>query len=635
MNYKIFVVLLFILFSFPLSSQSSVAQEEFVGIEVDFYEKEFWAGMESFQKETYFETVSFLAPVLEAWSISPENHHHLGTAAKVYGLALIKSGRQKEAVQAVASFHEKGILDEEGLYNCGLVALQAGDFQLAYQVFSGAASSLENPSFDFYYLAAISAFNLGKWQDAEVFFKKSLSQQRPVRETMEAAKKAFFQNYYLGLSQFRQGKLESSYATLEPLCQLNGGAVQSASFAVEGRQAQAIALHCALQLYFKTEATSWWKKGAVLAQSLVDTAESATQKQEAVLLAAKIYGDGGQYQQALELLSPYAQSRDALSLSCRFLRCELLTSLGKLEEAIQAYGELAEICGTFPAGAQSREVVALGDRSAYRQGELLYSLGKNREAALAFALYRRHYPAGSYRDAALYFNGEALEKEGETHQGILQHETLLKQHPSSPYVFSSMVALVDLYKKTEEYDRGLAVGNHILSQFPQQAQEVNIQGKMVELRLLAQGMELNHASLLAEFQQAGKTGTVAGRRLGLELAHFYVNAFDGTAEGEELLLQILEECGAGEEAVAAGATSLLGDLYRGQNRYQEAAGYFLQAAQSYLAMGNLQEEAASALYRGAESFDAAGMTADSRAVAHRLVALFPKSPWTRAVKIFL
>ena len=141
MNYKIFVVLLFILFSFPLSSQSSVAQEKSVGIEVDFYEKEFWAGMESFQKETYFETVSFLAPVLEAWSISPENHHHLGTAAKVYGLALIKSGRQKEAVQAVASFHEKGILDEEGLYNCGLVALQAGDFQLAYQVFSGAASS--------------------------------------------------------------------------------------------------------------------------------------------------------------------------------------------------------------------------------------------------------------------------------------------------------------------------------------------------------------------------------------------------------------------------------------------------------------------------------------------------------------
>ncbi|MBO5690895.1 MAG: tetratricopeptide repeat protein, partial [Spirochaetaceae bacterium] len=601
----------------------------------DFYEKAFWAGMEAFRKESYLETVASLAKVLEAWSSSPENHKHLGTAANVYGLALIKSGRQREAVQAVASFYEKGLLDEEGLYNCGLVALQGGDFQLAYEVLSQGANSVENPSFDFYYLAAISCFNLGKWQDSEVFFKKSLQQQHLARETMEGAKKAFFQNYYLGLAQFRQGKLEASYDTLEPLCQLKGGAFQSASFAAEKRQTQAIAQHCALQLYFKTNATSWWKKGAVLAQNFVNSAESPRQKQEAVLLAAKIYGDGGQYQQALELLSPYTGGQDDLSLSCRFLRCELLTSLGKLDEAIQAYGELAEICGSFHDGQQNQEVVALGDRAAYRQGELLYSQGKNREAASAFALYRRHYPAGSYRDAALYFNGEALEKEGETHQAILQHETLLKQHPSSPYVFSSMVGLVDLYKKTGEYDRGLAVGNHVLSQFPQQAQEVNIQGKMAELRFLSQGMELNHASVLAKFQQAGKTRTVAGRKLGLELAHFYVNDFEGADEGEMLLLKILEQCGAGEEAVAAGATLLLGDLYRGQNRYQEAAGYFLQAAQSYLAMGNLQEEAASALYRGAESFDAAGMTADSRAVAHRLAALFPKSPWTRAAKIFL
>lgn len=635
MHYKIFIVLLFILFSFPLSSQSSIGQQEHSGAEPDFYEKTFWAGMESFRKESYLETVASLAKVLEAWSPSPENHKHLGTAANVYGLALIKSGRQREAVQVVASFYEKGLLDEEGLYNCGLVALQGGDFQLAYEVFSQGANSVENPSFDFYYLAAISCFNLEKWQDSEVFLKKSLQQQRLARETMEGAKKAFFQNYYLGLAQFRQGKLEASYNTLEPLCQLKGGAFQSASFAAEKRQAQAIAMHCALQLYFKTNATSWWKKGAVLAQNFVNSAESPRQKQEAVLLAAKIYGDGGQYQQALELLSPYIGGQDALSLSCRFLRCELLTSLGRLDEAIQAYGELAEICGSFHDGQQSQEVVALGDRASYRQGELLYSLGKNREAASAFALYRRHYPAGSYRDAALYFNGEALEKEGETHQAILQHETLLKQHPTSPYVFSSMVGLVDLYKKTGEYDRGLAVGNHVLSQFPQQAQEVNIQGKMAELRFLSQGMELNHAALLAEFQHAGKTGTVAGRKLGLELAHFYVNDFDGTDEGEMLLLRILEQCGVGEEAVAAGATSLLGDLYRSQNRYQEAAGYFLQAAQSYLAMGDLHEEAAAALYRGAESFDAAGMTADSRAVAHQLATLFPKSPWTRAAKIFL
>ena len=97
MNYKIFIVLLFIL-SFPLFSQNSVDQQEHGGAESDFHEKAFWAGMESFRKESYLETVASLAKVLEAWSPSPENHNYLGTAANVYGLALIKSGRQREAV---------------------------------------------------------------------------------------------------------------------------------------------------------------------------------------------------------------------------------------------------------------------------------------------------------------------------------------------------------------------------------------------------------------------------------------------------------------------------------------------------------------------------------------------------------
>ena len=55
----------------------------------------------------------------------------------------------------------------------------------------------------------------------------------------------------------------------------------------------------------------------------------------------------------------------------------------------------------------------------------------------------------------------------------------------------------------------------------------------------------------------------------------------------------------------------------------------------YLEMGSLQEEAASALYRGAESFDVAGMVADSQAVARQLASLFPQSPWTKAAQIFL
>lgn len=631
----LFFSLLFIL-SFPLSSQVALGDQSVFRDEDSVLEAQFWAGIEAFRSQDYASAADILQQVIASWTVSSQQHTHLATAANVYTLALLYTDRHHEALKAAASFHEKGLLDEEGVYNYGVAALRRGDFHAGYQVLSQAAESIETPSFDFSYLAAISAFNLGKWQAAEFFFKKSLNQDGNPSEKIDPAKKAFFQSYYLGLAQFRLGKLESAYSTLEPLCQLNTRrGLDEAFFCIERQQALSIALHCALQLYSKTQATSWWNRGCTLAHALMDRAESPSQRQEAVLLTARLYGDGGKYQQALELLAPYAQGRDELSLSCRFLGCELLVSQGKLEEAVEEYSQLAAICTSSHLASTSKEILTLGDKAAYRQGELLYSLGRFQEASAAFADYRRNHPAGTYRDAALYFNGEALAKEGFVHRGILQHETLLKQHPSSPYLFSSLLSLMDLYKKTGEYGGALEAGDRLLAQFPQQAQAAQIPGKMAELRLLEQGMELQQASLLAEFNQAGKQNTAEGRRLGLELAHFYVNSFGNEGEGEQLLLQILEYREAGEELVAAGAAALLGDLYRGQNRYQEAAHYFLQAAQVYLEMGSLQEEAASALYRGAESFDVAGMAADSQAVARQLASLFPQSPWTKAAQIFL
>ena len=618
--------------SFSLFSQTQLTEQEpsLAG------EAAFWAGVEAFRSENYTDAALFLQQVIASWSASSQQHSFLPTATNLYTLALLYSGRQEEALKAAASFHKKGLLDEEGMYNYGVAALRCGDFHAGYQLLSQIALSCEAPSFDFAYLAAVCAFNLGKWQEAEDFFKKSLNHTHNPAEKMESEKKRFFQSYYLGLAQFRQGKMEAAYTTLAPLGQLAPWADSGdAALSAECRQALSLALHCALQLYSKTQATSWWQRSCSLAQNLVDSAETARQRQEAVLLAAGIYGDGGNYQQARELLAPYVQGRDELSLSCSFLDCELLVSQGRLEEAIQEYKRLAEICAVSAVAVASQEILALGDKAAYRQGELLYSLGRYQEASAAFGDYSRNHPAGTYRDAALYFNGEALVKEGLVHRGILQHETLLKQYPSSPYLLSTLLSLMDLYKKTGDYGAALKMGEDLLSQFPKQAQATQIAGKMAELRLLEQGMELQQASLLTEFIQAGRVETAQGRSLGLELAHFYVNSFGNEGEGEQLLLQILERGGAGEEQVAAGAASLLGNLYRGQNRYQEAAQYFLQAAQIYLELGNLQEEAATALYRGAESFDVAGMTADSQAVARQLASLFPQSSWTKAAQIFL
>ena len=664
MRYKNILVFfsVFLLFCIPLPSQTVPVEGAVSAAEDDFCEREFWAGLELFRSESYGEAAATLEPVVQCWAQTPPSrqpHPRLSTAATVYCLSLMRSGRQEAALKAFASFHGQGILDEAGTYNYALAAFRQRDFSTARQVASAAAEraadSVEKASgahsFDFDYVAAASAFNLGKWREAEVFFKESLRQAESFSGKAQTPAKAFFRRYYLGLAQFRQGKLEEAYFTLAPLCLPDSAGPDGSSAAAAagelqndlqsdlqeaGRQALSISLHCAMQLYAQDKSPSWWERGCGLALQLVDCAETPAERQEAALLAANIYRDGGRYQRALELLEPYRHGQDEPSLSCRFLRSEILTSQGRLEEAMQEYGAIAEICSAVPQEKSSREVLALGDRAAYRQGELLYSLGNYTEASAVFAAYRRKYPAGNYLDAALYFNGEALEKAGLTNRAILQHETLLKDHPSSPYLFSSLARLMDLYKKTGEYGRGLEAGNQLMDRFFQQAQAAGIPGKLAELRLLEQGLELSQASLLAEYSRAGECRTAAGRRIGLELAHFYANSIGQETEGEALLLQILEHRGAGEETVAAQASYLLGDLYRNQDRYREAAGLFLQAAQLYLEIGGLHsEDAAAALYRGAESFDVAGMQADAQSVARQLSSLFPQSPWTTAAQIFL
>ena len=122
----------------------------------------------------------------------------------------------------------------------------------------------------------------------------------------------------------------------------------------------------------------------------------------------------------------------------------------------------------------------------------------------------------------------------------------------------------------------------------------------------------------------------------MELALFYGPSSGKETQGEKLLLQILDNCSGGEEAVAAQASAMLGDLYRNQNKYKEAAKEFLRSAELYLKTDrSFDEDAATALYRGAESFDVAGMKSDAKAVAQKLLQLFPESRWAQAGKIFL
>ena len=609
--------------------------------------EDFWNGVEQFRNGHYLEAASILESVLDAWqddssaigsnsaTASPNSipSSYLPLAANLYSLSLIKGGRLEEGYKEFSSFYQQGVLDAQGQFNYAVAALQKKDFATAYTVCSGAATedSVPDAGLEFNYVAALASLGLENWAAAEDFFKRSRTRKSPEKD--------FFLQHYLGLSQFRQGKLEAAFATLEPLGHLSASPVNfNSSLEIQeaGYQSMELALHCALQLYHQTKDKDWWSASLALVHQLMDSSPDEKSRQKAVLQAAYIYRDGGETQRAVELLRPYSKGQDVLSLSCRMLQAELVASLGQLEEGIEEYKKIAELCSPSSLGKTSREILSMGDKASYSRGELLYSAEKYGEATRAFSEYRRDYPSGKYQDAALYFKGEALAKTGFIHEAILQHETLVKQYPDSPYVFGSLLELMDLYRETQDYDLALQQGNQLQAFFFQQAQGAGVSEKMAELRLLEQGLQSKEASVLAEYRRVGEYKTAAGRRVGVELALFYGPSSGKETQGEKLLLQILDNCSGGEEAVAAQASAMLGDLYRNQNKYKEAAKEFLRSAELYLKTDrSFDEDAATALYRGAESFDVAGMKSDAKAVAQKLLQLFPESRWAQAGKIFL
>lgn len=685
----------------PLFSQSG-GGEGFSLSEAELH-RHFWLGVDFFRDEQYQQATHSLEPILagifrqqeKTPSVFPLDSTQLAVAANLYSLSLIRLGHQEEGYLSFGECYRQGILDREGLLNYSRAALEKKEYPLALQLAQEACSTAGSPSDGTgssqgtagwsgrcNYVAALAAFGLGDWFRAEQLFGESRSQDEA------AFKENFYHQYYLGLSQFRQNKWSLAHGTLQNLYHSRPSHPLS-------EKAARLAIHCALQLWQSLdnsrESSHWWENAAALAQELVDYAPEtqlqpdSLSRQQAVILAARIYSDGGQHEKALFLLEPYLERQDELSLSCRFLAAEILASQGKsegsqeqLELAAAEYGKLGEIASPsgsdtgagaeFSIGSRglAQELKALGDTASYRQGEILYSMEKYREAAQAFAFYRRNYPAGSHGDAALYFNGEALRREGFQDQAILLHETLLARYPESSFAFSSLVALMELYKAKGEYQLALEQGRQLQNQFPQQSKTVDVEGQLEDLALLEQGAESSTVELLRQYRAAGECGTARGRSLAVKLAARYLSSGQEITAAERILLQLLDSLGlqsdqiaggrggsgleltaagemprkwAGEEEVAAQGSYLLADLYRQEGRYRESAQLFLASARFFLLADNggddAGEAAAAALYRGAESFDVAGLRADCRAVALQLESLFPLSRWTQAARIFL
>ena len=174
-----------------------------------------------------------------------------------------------------------------------------------------------------------------------------------------------------------------------------------------------------------------------------------------------------------------------------------------------------------------------------------------------------------------------------------------------------------------------------------------------ELDLLRQGMGKNTVSLLTEYKKAGELTTESGRQRALELGKLYLASVNTENQGESLLQDLVayykktvpdsnadtsgenntiplsqtDTCTAGE------ASFTLGEYYRNKNQNEKAGELFLESA-FYFSFSDT-ERAAAALYRSAESYEAASFTGDAVSIVETLQELYPNSSWVQLGKSLL
>ena len=527
-------------------------------------------------------------------------------AATLYANALFLSGQQDMALEYFNRFAGDGVLTDAGILNYAKALLLTGDMESALT----AASSVTG--IEASYLEMLAAAGTGDWNRVE-----------KLAEICQSQKDFAFLSYvryYSGIARYRLENYAEAYTLLY-------------EFAADmpahpyTRSALKTAASCALQLYQQQpdSETVWLDNAVQIAGTLVRTAPNSREQENSVMLAAGIFSDAALYDRGIELLEPYCRRQDQFGLQCRLQLADLYVKKHQLENADSYYEQICRLFSDDPAA----------ETAAFRRGEIFYVSGQYESAAQRFNEYRKMYPAGMYADAALYFNGDSLSRLGRTDEAVLQFSLLVTYHTDSTFMYGALSALLQLYRDNGEYATALETARCLMELYPEQAVSDGVPGKTQELTQLAAGTGEAVVAALAGYKKAGGSSTATGRVLGVELAMLYaaspVYAEEGVALVQELLAAVtpVQES---ERKTAADINRLSAEFNRNAGSFTEAGRQFLKAAELYAAFDT--DQAASALYRAAESFDADGKTADARDIAVQMELQYPDSAWTVAAAEF-
>ena len=522
--------------------------------------------------------------------------------SELYALTLARQQKLKEAARVYGSSDKDSAITPEERLNYAKVLILSGRYREA-QIEANKCGLNEGK-----YILGLAQFNTWSWSYAEESFSaflKNVDRSDPFQE-----KAVSYAQFYLGYSQYRQGKARAAYDVLS-------------AFVAKYRKhellwnAQITAANAAVQL-------GSFDDGIHMAESAVKSSKTNEDREEAVLLCADIYSDAGRYDSALSLLAPYTKLKGSFGMKSLYAQAQIYEKMKDVRRADATYKEVSDKFGSEK----------IGEEAMYRRGELFYAAEDYASALPRFTEYSAKYPAGTFVASSWYFAANCMERTQNQSRAILQYQALIKKFPESTYVYGSAKNLVSLYRAEGKYKEALENARFLLDRYGEQARNDGMADVAADLEKLSSGKNEAMVAKENEYRREGGYNTPVGRRAGTELVIMYAKSTGTAPEAIKLAEQLfpLQKKNLREESFyAAQNADILAQAYRVQNKNKAASEMYLSSAE-YYRMNKKDDEAAAALYGAYDAFIASGLPGDANETARTLQSLYPQSRYAKNVR---
>ncbi len=522
---------------------------------------------------------------------------------ELYALSLARGQKLKDSASVYQNLEVEGKITPQERLNYSKVLILSGRYKESQ--IQAAKSGLNEGK----YILGLAQFNTRSWPYAEESFSTFIrnADKKDSGQAMEVS----YAMFYLGYSQYRQGKPKEAFGNL------NSFVNQYPSHELLWN-AQMTAANAAIQMEKYSDA-------AKMAEKAVKSAKTTENKEDSVLLLAEIYSDSGEFNKAIEILSPYSTQKNNFGMKSLY---QLAQVYEKKKDFASADEKYKEVFTKFPEQK-------LAEEALYRRGELFYGIQDFKTALERFSEYKNKCKNGIFTEAAWYYTADCMEKTGNNSGAILQNQALIKKFPESTYVYNAAKNLIGLYRAEGKYSDALENANFLLEKYNAQAKSDGIAEIAVQLKKLAGGKDEKIVQKETEYRNAGGNSTPEGRKIGTELAILYAESTQFSADAVKLAEQLLplqeKSKNDSESLYAAQNSEILGQAYKSQQKNRQSAEMFLKSAKFYRICGK-NDEAAGAMYGAYDAFLAAGMKADANATAKQLKELYPSSRQAKNVK---